>query len=138
MSSTSWAAPSARGVVLTSNQYANRAARRPSGTEWPCPAGWLLNDTICSDDSPEAAARTVSSKDRSMRSNTASIDDVTRFSPWRYVENRGFFGIRSHGPTGDQPPRPYRLTASTAAPASCPVMDLRVGPLCTHAASPQA
>jgi hypothetical protein len=43
----------------------------------------LVNDTICNDASPADAARIVSSSDRSMRSNTASIDDVTRFSPCR-------------------------------------------------------
>jgi hypothetical protein len=43
----------------------------------------LVNVTICSDDSPAAAARIVSSSDRSMRSKTASIDEVTRFSPCR-------------------------------------------------------
>ena len=30
---------------------------------------------------------------KSMRSSTARIDEVTRFSPWRYVENSGAFGI---------------------------------------------
>ncbi|MGO9206173.1 MAG: LLM class flavin-dependent oxidoreductase [Candidatus Limnocylindrales bacterium] len=29
----------------------------------------------------------------SIRSKTASIDEVTRFSPWRYVEKSGFLGI---------------------------------------------
>src|SRR6266581_4801023 len=66
---------------------------RASGTERPLLGGWLVNDTICNEDSPAAAARIVSSSDRSMRSNTASIDDVTRFSPWRQVENNGFFAI---------------------------------------------
>jgi hypothetical protein len=53
------------------------------GTERPLLEGWLVNVTICSDDSPALAARIASSSDRSMRSNTASIDDVTRFSPCR-------------------------------------------------------
>jgi len=66
---------------------------RPSGTEEPSPEGWLVKVTICSDDSPDAAASNASKSDRSTRSKTASIEDVTRFSPCRYVENKGFFAI---------------------------------------------
>ena len=36
---------------------------------------------MASDDSPAAEARIVSSRERSIRSKTASIEDVTRFSP---------------------------------------------------------
>ncbi len=56
----------------------------------PCPtADWLLNEHERREASPEAAASSRSTTRMSSRSNTASIDAVTGFSPWRYVENNG-------------------------------------------------
>jgi hypothetical protein len=68
---------------LNLEEVGKLAEMRASGTECPFPGGWLVKDTISRDDSPDAAANMVSSSDRSIRSNTASIDDVTRFSPCR-------------------------------------------------------
>ena len=65
------------------NQYGEPRRIRASGTECPVPGGWFVKVTIASDDSPAAEARMVSRSERSIRSKTASIDDVTRFSPWR-------------------------------------------------------
>ena len=81
--SASWVRSTALRVVFTSNQNEKRAEIRASGIDAPFPAGWFEKVTISSVDSPDAAARSRSSNERSIRSNTATIDEVTRFSPCR-------------------------------------------------------
>jgi hypothetical protein len=44
------------------------------------------------------------------------MEDVTRFSPWRYVENNGFFGISAHGTPSS--PELTRLRLTCCRPAS--------------------
>jgi hypothetical protein len=61
-----------------------------SGTE-PEPTAWLTNFTNGSAASPDAAPSKASNTAMSSRSNTASIEEVTRFSPCRYVEKSGLF-----------------------------------------------